>query len=101
MKQDRRITKLSAAQKKKLIIIIAAVAVLITAAVIILKKNVSEKYGKKDDTEILSAEVTRGSISTSVAGSGLLSDDDVETLDIPDGVELEEIKVVRDRKSVV
>ena len=98
MKQDRRSTKLSAAQKKKLIIIIAAAAVLITAAVVILRKSVSEKYGKKDDTEILSAEVTRGSISTSVSGSGQLSDDDVETLDIPDGVELEEIKAVRGSK---
>ena len=98
MKQDRRSTKLSAAQKKKLIIIIAAAVVLITAAVVILRKSVSEKYGKKDDTEILSAEVTRGSISTSVSGSGQLSDDDVETLDIPDGVELEEIKAVRGSK---
>ncbi len=98
MKQDRRSTKLSAAQKKKLIIIIAAAAVLITAAVVILRKNVSEKYGRKDDTEILSAEVTRGSISTSVSGSGQLSDDDVEALDIPDGVELEEIKAVRGSK---
>ena len=98
MKQDRRSTKLSAAQKKKLIIIIAAAVVLITAAVVILRKSVSEKYGKKDDAEILSAEVTRGSISTSVSGSGQLSDDDVETLDIPDGVELEEIKAVRGSK---
>ena len=98
MKQDRRSTKLSAAQKKKLIIIIAAAVVLITAAVVILRKSVSEKYGKKDDTEILPAEVTRGSISTSVSGSGQLSDDDVETLDIPDGVELEEIKAVRGSK---
>ena len=98
MKQDRRSTKLSAAQKKKLIIIIAAAVVLITAAVVILRKSVSEKYGKKDDTETLSAEVTRGSISTSVSGSGQLSDDDVETLDIPDGVELEEIKAVRGSK---
>ena len=46
MKQDRRSTKLSAAQKKKLILIIAAAAVLITAAVVILRKSVSEKYGK-------------------------------------------------------
>lgn len=98
MKQDRRSTKLSAAQKKKLILIIAAAVVLITAAVVILRKSVSEKYGKKDDAEILSAEVTRGSISTSVSGSGQLSDDDVETLDIPDGVELEEIKAVRGSK---
>ena len=98
MKQDRRSTKLSAAQKKKLIIIIAAAVVLITAALVILRKSVSEKYGKKDDAEILSAEVTRGSISTSVSGSGQLSDDDVETLDIPDGVELEEIKAVRGSK---
>ena len=98
MKQDRRSTKLSSAQKKKLIIIIAAAAVLITAAVVILRKSVSDKYGRKNDTEILSAEVTRGSISTSVSGSGQLSDDDVETLDIPDGVELEEIKAVRGSK---
>ena len=98
MKQDRRSTKLRAAQKKKLILIIAAAVVLITAAVVILRKSVSEKYGKKDDAEILSAEVTRGSISTSVSGSGQLSDDDVETLDIPDGVELEEIKAVRGSK---
>ena len=98
MKQDRRSTKLSAAQKKKLIIIIAAAVVLITAAVVILRKSVSEKYGKKDDTEILSAEVTRGSISTSVSGSGQLSDDAVEALGIPDGVELEEIKAVRGSK---
>lgn len=86
MKQDWRSTKLSAAQKKKLIIIIAAAAVLITAAVVILRKSVSEKYGKKDDTEILSAEVTRGSISTSVSGSGQLSDEPAKPVEITTGL---------------
>ncbi|MDD6090060.1 MAG: efflux RND transporter periplasmic adaptor subunit [Clostridiales bacterium] len=93
MKQDRRSAKLSPKQKKKLIITSAVIAVAAVSAVVILRKTVSDKYGRNNEAEILSAEVSRGSISTSVYGSGLLSDDGVEELEIPSGVELEKIQV--------
>ena len=93
MKQDRRSAKLSPKQKKKLIITSAVIAVAAVSAVVILRKTVSDKYGRNNEAEILSAEVSRGNISTSVYGSGLLSDDSVEELEIPSGVELEKIQV--------
>lgn len=93
MKNNRRSTKLSPRQIKKLIIIAVLAAAVITGLLLFLRKRVSNQFAGSSGTEVSSAAVTAGSISTSVYGSGRLSDDDVEQLDIPSGVELEKIYV--------
>lgn len=93
MEQNRRKTKLSRAQVRRLVIGVAIAAVVITAGAVYLRKRVTEQFGRGSTAEISSAEVISGSISTSVYGSGRLSDDDVEKLEIPSGVKLKEIRV--------
>ena len=93
MKNNRHSTKLSPRQIKKLIIIAVLAAAVITGLLLFLRKRVSDQFAGSSGTEVSSAAVTAGSISTSVYGSGRLSDDDVEQLDIPSGVELEKIYV--------
>ena len=93
MTNDRRKVTLSPKKLKKIIIIAVIAIAALTGLALWLRSRVASQFGRQNDTEISSAEVTRGSISTSVYGSGRLSDDDVETLDIPSGVELTDIPV--------
>ena len=78
-------------KKKKLIMTIAGVLVAVIAIVSIganaLKKKVNEQLSSGKD-EVLSAEVTVGSISTTVSGSGTLASVDVETYEVPSTVEI-------------
>ena len=74
-------------------VILAAIA--ITLGTRFLKKQVNTKFASKSSDEVLAATVTTGSISTTVAGSGRLQDDDVETVEIPDGVEIKNVYVSR------
>ena len=93
MTNDRRKVTLSREKLRKIIIIaVIAIAALMGLA-LWLRSRVASQFERQNDTEISSAAVTRGSISTSVYGSGRLSDDDVETLEIPSGVELTDIPV--------
>lgn len=93
MTNDRRKVTLSREKLKKIIIIAVIAIAALTGLALWLRSRVASQFGRQNDTEISSAAVTRGSISTSVYGSGRLSDDDVETLDIPSGVELTDIPV--------
>lgn len=93
MTNDRRKVTLSPKKLKKIIIIAVIAIAALTGLALWLRSRVASQFGRQNDTEISSAAVTRGSISTSVYGSGRLSDDDVETLDIPSGVELTDIPV--------
>lgn len=93
MTNDRRKVTLSREKLRKIIIIAVIAIAALTGLALWLRSRVASQFGRQNDTEISSAAVTRGSISTSVYGSGRLSDDDVETLDIPSGVELTDIPV--------
>lgn len=93
MTNDRRKVTLSPKKLKKIIIVAVIAIAALTGLALWLRSRVASQFGRQNDTEISSAAVTRGSISTSVYGSGRLSDDDVETLDIPSGVELTDIPV--------
>ena len=93
MTNDRRKVTLSPKKLKKIIIISVIAIAALTGLALWLRSRVASQFGRQNDTEISSAAVTRGSISTSVYGSGRLSDDDVETLEIPSGVELTDIPV--------
>lgn len=93
MTNDRCKVKLSREKLRKIIIIAVIAIAALTGLALWLRSRVASQFGRQNDTEISSAAVTRGSISTSVYGSGRLSDDDVETLEIPSGVELTDIPV--------
>ena len=93
MTNDRRKVTLSREKLRKIIIIAVIAIAALTGLALWLRSRVASQFGRQNDTEISSAAVTRGSISTSVYGSGRLRDDDVETLEIPTGVELTDIPV--------
>lgn len=92
MNQSRRGIKLSPVQIKRLLIILALVAV-----VLMLRNRVKQQFGREEQ-QVLSASVTTGSISSSVYGSGLLADEDVEQLEIPNGVDVQTLYVSRGEK---
>ena len=75
------------------IVITLLIAAILVGAVIILKDRVKTQFAKDNSSSIKTATVESGSISTTVYGSGRLSDDDVKTQEIPDGVTLDEVKV--------
>lgn len=83
-------------RKKKIIrtaIIVAVVAAIVMViGVSVLRKRVQNRF---DFTmfQVQSAQVTRGTISTVVSGSGTLSAVDVEEISVPGGVEVEEVSV--------
>ncbi len=82
--------------KNKLILTIVIVVVIIlvveAAAIVMLRNRVSESVSSSD-SEVLSAEVTTGSISTTVSGSGTLANEDEESIDVPSSLEIVEYYV--------
>ena len=84
------------AKKRKIIrtvVIIAVVlAVVLIGGVSILQRRVREQFASSSQ-EVLQAEAQRGTISTVVSGSGMLSNVDTETVSVPSGVEVTEILV--------
>ncbi|MCD7749420.1 MAG: HlyD family efflux transporter periplasmic adaptor subunit [Oscillospiraceae bacterium] len=81
----------AAVKKKRVrrtIIILLVVAVVLVAAVLILRQYVTENYGTSSESEIETAEVTTGSIISTVSGSGTLTSDDVEEVTIPSSVSI-------------
>lgn len=80
-------------RRKILITVLSIVLILAVAAVAgvsILQKKVREQFAASSG-EVKSHEVTTGSISTVVSGSGRLSDVDQEVITVPDGVEITEV----------
>ncbi len=85
-------------KKKKRKIIITVVSIVMVLAIIavlgvsFLQRRVREQFASNQG-EVLSYEVTTGSISTVVSGSGSLTDVDLNAVTVPDGVEITEILV--------
>lgn len=77
---------------RTIIIIVLVLAIVLIAGVTILQRRVREQFAR-NDVEVLSYEVTTGTISTVVSGSGTLQNVDTETVAAPSGVELTEILV--------
>ena len=98
--QDDRLFEALGQQKKrkKRKIVITTVSVLTvlaiagTIGVIFLQKKVRTQFATSSG-DILSFEATAGTISTVVSGSGSLTDVDLTTVSVPEGVEVTEIKV--------
>ena len=98
-RDDALFEALGKSKKKKkrkilrtILIVVLVVAIVLVAGVAILQKKVREQFASSD-TEVLSYEVTTGTISTVVSGSGTLSNVDTETVTIPSGVEISDILV--------
>lgn len=89
--------KLSKEKKQKqkkiirtVVIILAIVAVALVSAISILRKNVERKFAS-GVAEVQEYTVKTGTIHTIVDGSGILTEEDVETIDVPAGVEVTEL----------
>ena len=75
--------------------VVSIVLILVLSLVLgvtVLQRRVQEEFASLD-LDILSYEVTTGTISTVVSGSGTLQNVDTEAVTIPTGVELTEILV--------
>ena len=89
-------------KRKKQKIIITVVAIVLVFALIavvgvgVLRRRVREQFASNQG-EVLSYEVATGSISTVVSGSGSLTDVDLNTITVPDGVEITQVKVKRNQ----
>lgn len=84
-------------RKRKFIItiavIIAVVLVVVTVGVTLLRKKITAQVNSSSSSSVESAEVTTGSISTTVSGSGTLSDEDVQSLEILSTLEVSDYYV--------
>ena len=79
-------------KRRKLIItvcICAAAIIVVAAAVLLLQRKISTSYGSTEEA-VESAEVTSGSISESISGSGTLESTDVESVTISSDIEITE-----------
>ena len=86
-------------RRRILITVVSIVLVLALIAVVgvsFLRRRVREQFAASKG-EVLSYEVTTGSISTVVSGSGSLTDVDLQAVTVPDGVEITEVKVKRNQ----
>ena len=85
-------------RRKRRRIIITAVSIVLVLAMIavvgvsFLQRRVREQFASNQG-EVLSYEVATGSISTVVSGSGSLTDVDLDSITVPEGVEITEVKV--------
>ena len=77
---------------RTVISIVLIVALVLVAGVTILQRRVREEFATRD-LDILTYDVTTGTISTVVSGSGTLQNVDTESVTFPAGVELTEIMV--------
>ena len=83
-------------KRRKIIItvvsIVLVLAIIAVVGVSFLQRRVREQFAFSQG-EVLSYEVTTGSISTVVSGSGSLTDVDLNSITVPEGVEITEVKV--------
>ncbi|MCD8376129.1 MAG: HlyD family efflux transporter periplasmic adaptor subunit [Oscillospiraceae bacterium] len=84
-------------RKRKIVIITVVAAVVVVAALLIgiqlLQSRVNSQFGSGSSSEVSSAEVTTGSISSTVSGSGTLASQTVESVDIYSSLEVDEFYV--------
>ena len=76
--------------------IVLILGIIAVAGVRGLQRRVREQFASNQG-EVLSYEVTTGSISTVVSGSGSLTDVDLTAVSVPEGVEITEVLVKRNQ----
>ena len=83
-------------RKRRIIVtvvsIVLVLAMIAVVGVSFLQRRVREQFASSQG-EVLSYEVSTGSISTVVSGSGSLTDVDLNSITVPEGVEITEVKV--------
>jgi len=77
---------------RTVLITIAVIAAILVAVVIALTKNVEKRFAAAA-AEVQTYQVTTGTIHTIVSGSGVLTEEDLEEIDVPSGVEVNEVMV--------
>ena len=77
---------------RTVLIIIAVLAAILVTTVIVLTKRVEKKFAAAA-ADVQSYQVTTGTIHTIVSGTGVLTEEDLEEIDVPSGVEVNEVKV--------
>lgn len=91
--------KLSQDKKKRrrnvvitVVLVIVAVVVALVIIMGMLRRNVEARFAQ-NYAEVLEYQVTPGTIHTVVTGSGVLTEEDLEQLSVPAGVEVTEVTV--------
>lgn len=85
-------------QKKKrkflrtVLTVVAVIALIIVVAFSMLRREVESRFADAA-AEVLTYEVKPGTIHTLVSGSGTLTEEDLQSISVPEGVELLEILV--------
>ena len=74
------------------LLILAVVGVALVITVGRLRTNVRERFGGTG-IEVLSYKAARGTLNTVVSGKGVLAEDDLESVTVPQGVTVEELLV--------
>ncbi|MCR5089272.1 MAG: efflux RND transporter periplasmic adaptor subunit [Oscillospiraceae bacterium] len=91
----RSLQKKKKARKRKtirtVVIVFVLAAIAVTTGVIYLRRRVAMSL--VSDTDVSSASAERGTITTTVSGSGTLANVDEEVFEVPAGIEIEEILV--------
>lgn len=77
---------------RTVVIVLVLIAAVLVTAVILLRKSVDNRFASKM-AEVQEYTVETGTIHTIVTGSGILLEDDLETIEIPAGVEITEVLV--------
>lgn len=93
MDHKRRRKKMKTSTIVKIVISVILVAAILTGLVFFFRNQVKSKYSSTSDSDIKSASVESSSISTTVYGTGRLTDDNTKTQEVPDGVTVTEVKV--------
>lgn len=75
---------------RTVLITIAVIAAILVATVIILTKKVEKRFAAAA-AEVQSYQVTTGTIHTIVSGTGVLTEEDLEEIAVPSGVEVTEV----------
>lgn len=98
-KDDALFQSLNKSKKKKrrriirtITVIVLVIAIVLVAGVIILQRRVREEFASTA-ADVQSYEVTTGTISTVVSGSGTLQNVDTEAVTVPAGVDVTELLV--------
>ena len=101
---DALFAALNKAKKRKrrrrwitVLVILAVIATALMLVVNSLRKKVEASLAVEGD-EVKTYNVSYGSISTRVSGSGTIEDVDTETITVPEGVEVEEVVVKSNTK---
>ena len=83
-------------RKRKLIrtvlTIVAVIAAALVITVVLLRKNVEKRFAAAA-AQVQSYQVTTGTIHTTVSGTGVLTEDDLEEITVPAGVAINEVMV--------